>query len=123
MKSLFALFVSLALIGIMFYPGGQPRQLRLNEQRTNWCVIENEHYAFWDKRFDRYASYWLGTFSDELPEEIRRIDHLQTHQTRSGAELDQHKTKSEADTLWTSQAQASLRSYRGDRPKVSKPKE
>ncbi|MEM6845724.1 MAG: hypothetical protein AAF944_27310 [Bacteroidota bacterium] len=106
MKPLFALFISFVLIGMMAHRSGEPRQsvtTSLPHQITAWCVLENENYAFWDKSFDRYASYWLEHFSAEASEEIREVNNLRIHQASDWAHPDQYeKNAEEVDTLQVS---------------------
>ncbi|MGB3589138.1 MAG: hypothetical protein WBA23_21510 [Tunicatimonas sp.] len=124
MKTVFATFVSIALIGIIFYqgsalPDGTLYKIRINPQRTNWCVIENENYAFWDKKFDRYANYWLVTFRNDLPKDTRTASNLPIHPSSA---WDYPVNTELADSLGASTSRI-IRSRYSDRPKVSKPKE
>ena len=106
MKILFALFVSLVLIGIIIAPG---RQLEPAVAQALAYGLAEAPAAYRPADQDFYRDAQPELFSDALLEEIRPTEQLETI--------------SEAETSWTTPVQTSLRPYRLDQPKVSKPKE
>ncbi|MEM9674575.1 MAG: hypothetical protein ACFB15_07390 [Cyclobacteriaceae bacterium] len=116
MKPLFALFISFVLIGMIAHRSSEPRQsvtTGLPQQTTAWCVLENENYAFWDKSFDRYASYWLEQFPINSGEEVRKVNNLRIHQASDWAHPYQYeKNTEEVDTLQVNDAFTTTESIR-----------
>jgi len=100
MKILFSISMCIiltALQGALTYQyGPTPLQEPLTAQAAVQSIINHEANTIWDKKFDRYASYWLGRFKPNITENIRIINNLRVHQASAWAHPDQYEKNTQA---------------------------
>lgn len=95
MKILFAISMSIILTALQgaltCQYGPSPLREPLTAQAAVQSIINHEANTIWDKKFDRYASYWLEKFQSDVTEDIRTINNLRVHQASAWAQPNHYR--------------------------------